>query len=201
MALVIGLTGGIGSGKSTVTEQFQQLGIEVVDADIIARQVVEPGQPALAEIQAHFGPTIIGSDGTLDRAQLRSIVFADPGERQWLESLLHPVIRQEILAQLQNSQSDYTLLVAPLLLETGLDQHTDQVIAVDIPRELQLSRALGRDGTSEAQIGAIIDSQISRQERLDRADYVIDNSGDLDQLKQQVAKLDTLLRKLAKLSA
>lgn len=196
--LIIGLTGGIGSGKSAASHFFQELGITVADSDLAARVVVEPGQPALLNIAQHFGAKVINPDGQLNRAELREIIFKDPTEKQWLETLLHPLIAAEIDRQLQLSDSLYTILASPLLLETEQWRKVDRVLAVDVSEELQLSRSCSRDGNTEAQINAIIAAQISRPERLKRSDDVIDNSGTIEHLHQQVKSLDKRYRQIAK---
>ncbi|WP_461482636.1 dephospho-CoA kinase [Porticoccus sp.] len=187
--LTIGLTGGIGSGKSVVANEFRKLGIAVIDADQAARQAVEPGSEALQGIVAQFGAAALLADGTLDRAYLRQKVFADPAQRQWLEALLHPIIQQLILESLSLETGPYTVLESPLLLET--DQHAlvDRVLVVDTSEALQISRACRRDNNTKSQIRAIIDSQMSREERLKRADDVLDNSGAIDDLGEAVARL------------
>lgn len=152
MALIVGITGGIGSGKSAVTQRFEQLGITVVDADLAARVIVEPGRPALSAIAEHFGHNIIQADGTLDRAALRQRVFADESERHWLEQLTHPLIGQEILGQLTAASSAYTLLSSPLLLETSQKELANCVVVVDVPEETQLERTMARDDNDEAQV-------------------------------------------------
>ncbi len=196
MSLVVGVTGGIGSGKSAVTDRFEALGITVVDADLAARVVVEPGRPALAAIAEHFGDDILQADGTLDRAALRAVVFADDAERRWLESLTHPLIGQEILDQLTASTSPYTILASPLLLETTQRDLVDSVVLVDVPVEVQVSRTMARDDNDEAQVRRIIAAQMPREEKLARADIVIDNSGTLEALDARVAELhDEFLRK------
>lgn len=198
MGLIAGITGGIGSGKSAVTSRFEQRGIIVVDADIAARVVVEPGRPALAAIAEHFGEAILLPDGSLDRAALRARVFADDNERHWLEQLTHPLIGQEILDQIAAATSAYTILASPLLLETSQRDLTDCVIVVDVPEEVQLARTMTRDGNDEAQVRRIMAAQMPRQERLARADYVIDNSGPLEALDAAVAALhETLLTRAA----
>lgn len=189
MTYVIGLTGGIGSGKTAVSDYFAQLGITVVDADVAARVVVEKGRPALTQIAEHFGSHILQPDGTLDRAQLRAEVFKDPAERQWLEGLLHPLIRQEIKDGLHNATSPYALLVSPLLVESGQSKLTQRVLVVDVPKELQLQRTINRDNNSPEQVKAIMAAQASRQQRLASADDVIVNDGTLEQLHQQVDAL------------
>jgi dephospho-CoA kinase len=189
MALVIGITGGIGSGKSAVTDRFEQHGITVVDADKAARVIVEPGRPALQSIAEHFGDTILLPDGTLDRAALRTKVFADDNERHWLEQLTHPLIGQEILDQLAAATSPYTILSSPLLLETSQKSLTDLVVVVDVPEEIQLARTVARDDNVEAQVKRIMAAQMSRSERLDKADIVIDNNRTLNELDEVIAEL------------
>ncbi|CAM5193558.1 dephospho-CoA kinase [Alishewanella longhuensis] len=188
-SLLIGLTGGIGSGKSTVAAYFEKLGASYVDADIVAREVVAPGSACLAAIKTKFGDSIIQADGQLNRAALRQLIFQDPSAKQWLESLLHPVIRQHMLQQLTSSQTAYTLLVAPLLLENGLNKLVQRVVVIDVTEETQLLRATQRDSNSPEQIKAIMAAQYSRQQRLALADDVIDNNGTTEELLQQVAHL------------
>jgi dephospho-CoA kinase len=188
---VVGLTGGIGSGKSTVVRMFGELGAHWVDADDVAREVVEPGTPALARIAEHFGQEILQADGSLDRARLREIVFREPAQREWLEALLHPVIREELVRQLHPERYSlpYVLLVSPLLLET--DQHAlvDQVLVVDVPVEIQIDRTMERDDNPRDQVERIIAAQMPRQERLQKADYVIDNNRPQDEVATQVREL------------
>lgn len=190
MRLIIGLTGGIGSGKSTVAKEFIALGIDVVDADQIAREVVEPGQWALSEIELYFGSDVIDINGFLDRAKLRHIIFASEVKKQWLNALLHPIIRDTLLARLNAATSKYVILEAPLLLENKLTKYTDYTLVVDVSESLQIERAMQRDTNSESQIKAIMKAQISRALRLQYADYIIDNnSTDLVAMKQQVKTL------------
>jgi dephospho-CoA kinase len=188
---IVGLTGGIGSGKSTVARLFGDLGVHWVDADDVAREVVEPGTPALARIAEHFGKKILTSEGALDRAQLRTIVFQEPEERVWLEALLHPIIREELIRQLnpENYQLPYVLLVSPLLLETDQHELVDRIIVIDVPRDVQLERTMARDTNSQEQVERIIAAQISREDRLARADEVIDNDRPLDDVTRQVREL------------
>jgi dephospho-CoA kinase len=192
------LTGGIGSGKSTVAEAFRQLGIETVDADQASRAVVEPGMPALLAIAEQFGNQIIQADGSLDRAALRQIIFTDPDQKLWLESLLHPLIRDWIVQRLQAATSPYVILESPLLFETDQHQLVDKTVLVDLPVELQIERACARDENQADQIQRIIDAQMSREEKLSRADILLDNGQPLDSLAARVAAVhQTLLGFLA----
>lgn len=186
---LIGLTGGIASGKSAVANRLAELGAEIIDTDLISREVVEPGTPALAQIAVHFGPEVIAEDGTLNRAVVREKVFANPSERKWLEALLHPVIRQTALDRAQRSQAQLAVLVVPLLFESGQYQHTDLNLVVDVPVDVQRQRVLARDAVSEDQVEQILSAQMSRAARLEKADRVIENSGTLEQLFAQVDAL------------
>lgn len=183
---VIGVTGGIGSGKTAATDAFIALGIDVVDADLMSREVVKPGRPALAAIAEHFGQDILQGDGWLDRKALREVIFHDAIAKKWLESLLHPLIRQEIITRLQRSESPYTLLSSPLLLETDQHRLCNRVLLIDAPEALQLQRTLERDHSSADTVRAIMASQLSRQQRLDMADDVIVNDTDLASLHNAV---------------
>ena len=187
--LLIGLTGGIASGKSAVANRLAELGAEIIDTDLISREVVEPGTPALAQIAAYFGPEVIAEDGTLNRAVVREKVFANPSERKWLEALLHPLIRQTATDRAQRSQAQLAVLVVPLLFESGQYQHTDLNLVVDVPVDLQRQRVLARDVVSEDQVEQILSAQMSRAARLEKADRVIENSGTLEQLFAQVDAL------------
>jgi dephospho-CoA kinase len=189
MTLIVGITGGIGSGKSAVTQRFEQQGITVVDADLAARVIVEPGKPALSAIAEHFGQDMIQADGALDRPALRQRVFADDNERLWLEQLTHPLIGQEILDQLAASGSAYTILSSPLLLETSQKDLVDCVVVVDVPEETQLARTMLRDDNDEAQVKRIMAAQIAREDRVRQADIVIDNSRTLEELDDLVEEL------------
>lgn len=184
--MIVGLTGGIGSGKSAAADLFAAKGVELVDTDVLAREVVEPGTPALAAIAEHFGDEILGADGGLDRAKLRAIVFAQPAEKDWLEALLHPLINELLRSRLASFQGPYCLLVSPLLLETEQAALVDRILVIDIDRQGQLQRTLRRDGSSQATVEAIIDSQISREDRLARADDIISNQGTLEDLARAV---------------
>ncbi|RDV29417.1 dephospho-CoA kinase [Alteromonas aestuariivivens] len=186
---VVGLTGGIGSGKTAVSDKFAELGIDIIDADIIARQVVEPGTPALKAITEHFGAAVIDADGRLDRAALRQRIFSDEQRRQWLNKLLHPAIRLAMQEAIHQSRSPYCILAVPLLIENGLDGMVNRVLVVDCPEHIQLERALARDGSTEQTIRGIMASQASREQRLAKADDVIDNSGPLSAIAPQVLKL------------
>ncbi len=197
MTYVIGITGGIGSGKTAVSDHFESLGITVVDADVASRTVVEIGTPALASIAEHFGSQLLQTDGSLDRAALRSAIFEDSTQRQWLESLLHPLIREEIVSGLESASSPYAILVSPLLIESGQSQLTERVLVVDVPEALQLKRTVARDSNSEQQVKAIMAAQASRQQRLDSADDVVVNDNTLDHLKAQVEALHQKYLKLA----
>ncbi len=185
----VGLTGGIGSGKSAAADCFRALGIDVVDADWAARVVVQPGQPALAKIARHFGAGILLENGELDRARLRGLVFDNAEERAWLEGLLHPLIREEIVRALEASRSAYGILESPLLIESGQYKLVDRICVVDLPEELQIERASGRDHSDPGQIRKIMAAQLSRFERLAKADDVLDNAGELASLTAQVESL------------
>ena len=186
---ILGLTGGIGSGKSAVVEEFGRLGVHWVDADHAARWVVEPGRPALASIVERFGETVLAQDGSLDRAALRGLIFRDAAQRKWLEELLHPLIRQEIAERLARATSPYAIMVSPLLVESGQYRQVDRVLVVDVPEALQVERASRRDQSSEAQIRAIVEAQASREERLRHADDVLTNDRDRGWLRQEVERL------------
>ena len=186
---ILGLTGGIGSGKSAVVEHFGRLGVHWVDADHAARWVVEPGRPALAAIAKHFGDQVLAGDGSLDRSVLRQLVFADPAQRQWLEQLLHPLIRQEVADKLAQAQSPYTIMVSPLLIESGQYRQAARVLVVDVPEALQVERAARRDGAAEEQIRSILAAQVGRDERLRHADDVLVNDRDMAWLASEVERL------------
>ena len=172
---VVGLTGGIGSGKSTVANEFAKLGVNLVDADIASRELVKIGAPALEAIGNHFGPRVIQTDGSLNRGALREIVFHDGAEKTWLEQLLHPLIGQWLIQQIAASHSPYCILVSPLLLETSQAQLVDRVLVVDVEESTQLERTLARDGGNEDTVRAIIAAQMPRANRLEHADDVFYN--------------------------
>jgi dephospho-CoA kinase len=190
MAFVIGLTGGIASGKTTVANLFkQQFKIDIVDADIVAREVVEPGSPGLNAIVEHFGADIVRDDQTLDRAKLRERIFSNPEEKAWLNGLLHPMIREKMIEDLEQVTSDYALLVVPLLVENKLDSLCDRVLVVDVDPQTQISRTVKRDNVSEEQAKAILASQASREQRLALADDVVKNNPDDPDLLLQITDL------------
>lgn len=196
-SFIVGLTGGIGSGKTTVANQFATLGIQLVDADLVARDLVAPGSAALAQIAAHFGDVILQQDGSLNRALLRQRIFTDPNEKQWLNQLLHPLIRQQLLQQLAAATSPYVMLVAPLLIENGLQPLVDQLLVVDVSPESQLNRTSKRDQVSQSQVAAIMASQCSREQRRALATQLLDNDLPLQSLPERVAALHQIYSALA----
>ncbi|MDQ9093357.1 dephospho-CoA kinase [Pseudoalteromonas haloplanktis] len=194
---VLGLTGGIGCGKSAVSAMFEELGITVVDADIIARQVVAPDSAGLTAIHEHFGDAVLNADGSLNRAQLRKIIFADNAQKTWLNSLLHPLIREKTLNDLSTANSPYVVLVAPLLFENGLEQFCDRTLVIDVPVEIQISRTIARDNIDRQQALSIIAAQMSREDKLTRADDVADNNQSLAQVAIVIQQLHKLYLALA----
>jgi len=194
---VVGLTGGIGSGKTAATDCFKSLGITIVDADIASRVVVEPGREALNRIAEHFGNDFLQADGGLDRAQLRSKIFADPEAKTWLETLLHPLIAQEIQQGLARAESPYAIFVSPLLVESNQRAMCDRLLVIDVPEQLQVQRTTQRDNNDAEQVQRIIASQASRQQRLQQATEVIENTGALADLQQQVKTLHQQYLQLA----
>lgn len=187
--LRIGLTGGIGSGKSTVCNIFRELGAPIIDSDVIARELVAPGAEALKQIAVLFGQQVLQEDGQLDRKQMRELVFSNQASREQMESILHPLIRQEMERQINLLNTPYVILAIPLLLEKGWQQQLDRVLVVDCSVELQRQRALKRDGSSEQTIDQIIASQIQRDARIAAADDLINNSGSHHALREQVETL------------
>ncbi|RUO78519.1 dephospho-CoA kinase [Pseudidiomarina taiwanensis] len=197
MTYVVGVTGGIGSGKTTVTDRFAEYGIVVVDADVIARGIFTPPSAALTAVIERFGEQALTADGLLNRPWLRQRVFSSPADKAWLNQLTHPLVRTELLRQLKQADSAYVILSAPLLFENGLDQLCQRTLVVDLPETEQLQRASQRDQTSAAQIKAIMAAQWSRQQRLDKADDVIDNSGPVNALDAQIQALHARYLELA----
>lgn len=189
MVYVVALTGGIGSGKSTIAVEFARLGVTVIDADVIARQVVEPGSSALAEIAARFGNEILHPDGALNRSALRQRIFNDATERSWLNKLLHPLIQQETQRQLAQAPGPYALWVVPLLVENNLQKQADRVLLVDIDNETQLARTMARDNIDKQHAVNILSTQASRRQRLAIADDIIYNDGTAKQTEVAVAAL------------
>lgn len=186
LKFILGLTGGIGSGKSAASEWFEQQGIVVVDADVVAREIVDIGQPALSAIHQSFGDWVLLEDGSLNRRALREHIFQYPEARQNLESITHPAIRQSIIAQLDAAQSPYVILVSPLLFETNQHELTQHTLLIDADIDLQISRAAQRDGQNIEQIQKIIAAQMSRTEKRAKADDIVLNDGDLAHLYQQL---------------
>ncbi|MCF6690765.1 dephospho-CoA kinase [Raoultella terrigena] len=189
MRYTVALTGGIGSGKSTVADAFSQLGVNVIDADVIARQVVEPGTPALLAIAARFGQQMINDDGTLNRRSLRERIFAHAEDKTWLNALLHPLIQQETRRQMQAASSPYVLWVVPLLVENNLIANADRVLVVDVAKETQIARTILRDRVSREHAERILAAQATREQRLAAADDVIENMGPPDAIASDVARL------------
>ncbi|MDX1804568.1 MAG: dephospho-CoA kinase [Alcanivorax sp.] len=186
---VVGLTGGIGSGKTAATDFLASQGITIVDADLASRVIVAPGRPALAAIAEHFGDQVIAADGSLDRRALREIVFADPKALKALEAITHPAIGEELRRQIATSQSPYTVLVSPLLLETSQRELVNRVLVIDAPATLQVERTMKRDQVPEEQVAAIMKAQMERDRRLDMADDVVENHGSLTQLHDKLEQL------------
>ncbi|WP_245921665.1 dephospho-CoA kinase [Bowmanella denitrificans] len=200
--MIIGLTGGIGSGKSKVSDLFAAKGIEIIDADILAREVVEPGAPALAKIAQHFGKDMLQADGQLDRRALRQRIFSHPQDKTWLNELLHPLIRQLMQERTAAARSPYCILAIPLLVENQLQSLVDRILVVDVEESAQRTRVISRDNVSADQVDAILASQASRSQRLAAADDIIDNNGTINNLIEQVDKLHAdYLSQIAKLKA
>jgi len=189
LPLTIGLTGGIGSGKSTVSQIFADLGVPVIDTDELSRELVKPGSALLNKISDYFGHEILSPTGDLDRKKLRQVIFSDSDKKLWLEELLHPAIRQAVLTELKQHKNTYVIIVVPLLLESSNYDFINRVLVVDCSEDLQLKRATARDQSNTEEIKKIIDSQMPRARRLVLADDIIENETDLDSLKQQVLKL------------
>jgi dephospho-CoA kinase len=192
MTFVVGLTGGIGSGKSTVAKLFADKGITVIDTDQLARDVVEPNQPALQAIYQKLGPTILLPDGHLNRSLLRQMIFKNSSLRMWLENLLHPLIRDEIKHQTEISLSPYCIVVIPLLFETSPNPLIDRILTVDLPEEDQVKRTQIRDHLTDEEVKAILKSQVNRELRLEKSDDIIRNEGSVQELIPQVDNLHHL---------
>ncbi|WP_166424781.1 dephospho-CoA kinase [Paraglaciecola sp. 20A4] len=186
---VVGVSGGIGSGKTTVTNAFAKLNVDIIDADVVARDVVTPRSGGLGAIVEKFGPDILDKDACLNRRALRQIIFSDEQAKEWLNNLLHPLIRQETLRQTIAATSEYCILSVPLLIENGSYKNVDRVLIVDVPEETQLARSMARDNADETLIRSIMAAQASREQRLEVADDVIDNSGNESALMEQVTHL------------
>jgi len=195
--LVIGLTGGIGSGKSEVATRFEACGIEVIDTDEISRELVEPNKPALNQIINRYGNDILLNDNTLDRTQLRNIIFDDPKERHWLEALLHPLIRDKIEKIVTQTHSPYCIIVVPLLFEAKFNHDVDRILVVDCQEALQIERTCSRDAIEKDAVQTIMDTQIDRSERLEKADDIVVNDGELKELDQKVSELHEMYLRLS----
>lgn len=196
--LVIGLTGGIGSGKTTVAELFTTLGVTIIDTDQIARDIVKPGTAAFKQILEQFGNNILTQEHTLNRASLRKIIFNEPEKRRWLEKLLHPLIREEMKQQIQSVTSPYCIVIIPLLFETDPNPLIHRILVVDAEEKLQLERTCLRDNISQDEAKAILATQANRAVRLNKADDIIENDGNLEDLMRQVRELHESYLKLSK---
>ncbi len=201
MTYIVALTGGIGSGKSTVSDLFRQRGIEIIDADIIARQVVEPGSDALFQLKAHFGQQILRKGGSLDRAKLRTLIFSNQQNKVWVESLMHPLIQQMTKQQLSAVKGAWCIWVVPLLVENHLHKYASRVLVVDVDPSVQLQRTMMRDNISLSDAQKILNAQATRQQRLAIADDIINNNGELAEITRQVDSLVRLYHKIAQQSA
>jgi len=197
---ILGLTGGIGAGKTLVSNHLASLDIEIVDADVIARDVVAIGSDGLNAIEQHFGHAILLDDGSLNRAKLREIIFADSEQKNWLNNLLHPLIRQNITEQLTNAKSPYVVLSAPLLFENKLDALCDHTLLVDVPVEVQLARTANRDSVSTEQVKNIIAAQMSREDKLQKADSILDNHREISSVLLDVEELHHAFLQQAEIS-
>jgi len=195
--LIVGLTGGIGSGKTAASDAFAELGVPVIDTDVLARELVEPGQPAQEEIATNFGQSCLLPDGQLNRAALRQRIFANPGLRKRLETILHPRISELTRIRVAALNDPYCLVVVPLLVESNMLQMMDRVLVIDVPEDVQICRVQARDGTQDEEARRIVQAQASRAQRLEAADDVIENSGSFVDLRREVKALDTVYRRLA----
>lgn len=197
--LLVALTGGVASGKTSVSDHLSEKGVPIVDTDLIAREVVAPGSSGLDAIVDEFGPEILGASGALDRRALRERIFARPEQREKLEAILHPIIEREARRQIRRHDAvEYVVLVVPLLIESGLFKDADRIVVVDVPESLQIQRLLERDGVDRAQAEAMLSAQASRSERLAVATDVIDNSGSFDELVQAIDELHEQLTALSR---
>lgn len=188
--LSVGLTGGIASGKTLISNLFASHGVAVIDTDVISRKLLEPGEPAFVQVRDHFGDVILGSDERIDRAKLRKIVFSNAGEKSWLEKMLHPLIYQRSHQAIgQYTKTPYVLVVVPLLFETNFQPLVDRILVVDCPRDVQIERLRARDGIDETMAHNILDAQMSNQERLSRAHDIIQNRSNDTDLEEQVKTL------------
>lgn len=187
--LRIGLTGGIGSGKTAVSDRFAELGVPVIDTDVLARELVEPGEPALDRLAEMFGNDILQADGRLDRERLRALVFSNPGAKKRLESIMHPAIRDELQKRAETLESPYCVIVVPLLVETNFQEMVDRVLVVDAPREQRICWVMERNGMTRSDVEQIMESQASSEERARVADDIIDNDGTLEELRRKVDRL------------
>lgn len=198
MAFCIGLTGGIGSGKSTVAEMFRRLGADIIDTDVISHDLTQRGATAYQAILDAFGKDYAQSDGSLDRARLRARVFSDAAAKARLEAILHPMIRAQVAAALAKATGPYAILVVPLLIETGAYKNMIQrILVVDCPEEEQVRRAMARSGLGADEVRAIMSAQVTRAQRLAAADDVLTNSADMADLEQEIRQLDARYRQLA----
>lgn len=195
---VIGLTGGIGSGKSTICDLFKAHGIDIIDADVIARKLTETGSPHLENIADHFGAEAILEDGSFNRAYVRQCIFSDPSKRIWLESLLHPLIRQHVIKDIEHCKSIYCIAAIPLLVESTGYYPLDRILVIDTHREKQIKRVIARDNCSKQHAENIVSTQANADQRLAIADDIIHNNGTLENLKEQVDKLHARYTELAK---
>ena len=195
---VVGLTGGIGSGKTTIAAIFAELGAEIINADLLARNVVSPGTKALTSIAKRFGKEILRQDGSLDRRKLREVVFKNKGELKWLEKLIHPLIAELLIQNIYSATSPYVILESPLLIETQQKELVDRILVVDLDEATQLNRSMERDGSSEEVIRAIISAQIPRSKRLKAADDIVDNSRSLAEVRQKIIQLHEIYLAMAK---
>ncbi|MCZ6761927.1 MAG: dephospho-CoA kinase [Gammaproteobacteria bacterium] len=193
----VGLTGGIACGKTTIVDMFAALGVHIIDTDELAREVLEPGEPAMESVIEHFGSSILDDDGRLDRRALRRLVFSDPEKRRLLEQIVHPVIRQRMAEYSAILRGPYQIMVIPLLVESKSDGQVDRVLVVDCDEEVQIRRLMNRDHESRENAEEMMATQISRQDRLDHADDIIDGESSLEALQQRVKQLDQYYRELA----